>query len=38
MNVDGKTLIKDIVNMGTKAIEILMSFGVSFKGNGFAVI
>lgn len=28
MKIDRKTLIKDIVNMGPKAIETLMSFGM----------
>jgi hybrid cluster-associated redox disulfide protein len=32
MKVDGKTLIKDIVNMRPKAIEILMSFGMGCIG------
>ncbi len=32
MKVDGKTLIKDIVNMGPKAIEILLSFGMGCIG------
>lgn len=32
MKVDGKTLIKDIVNIGPKAIEILMSFGMGCIG------
>ena len=32
MKVEGKTLIKDIVNMGPKAVEILMSFGMGCIG------
>lgn len=32
MKVNGKTLIKDIVNMGPKAIEILISFGMGCIG------
>lgn len=32
MRVDGKTLIKDIVNMGPKAIEVLMNFGMGCIG------
>ena len=32
MKVEGKTLIKDIVNMGPKAVEILMGFGMGCIG------
>jgi len=32
MKVDGKTLVKDIVNRGSKSIEILMSFGMGCIG------
>jgi hybrid cluster-associated redox disulfide protein len=32
MIVNGKTLIKDIVKMGPKAVEILMSFGMGCIG------
>lgn len=32
MKVEGKTLIKDIVNMGPEAIETLMSFGMGCIG------
>lgn len=32
MKVDRKTLIKDIVNMGPKAIEILRNFGMGCIG------
>jgi hybrid cluster-associated redox disulfide protein len=32
MKVERKTLIKDIVNMGPKAVEILMSFGMGCIG------
>jgi hybrid cluster-associated redox disulfide protein len=32
MIIDEKTKIKDIVNMGSKAIGILMSFGMSCIG------
>lgn len=32
MKVDRKTLIKDIVNMGPEAVEILMGFGMGCIG------
>lgn len=32
MKVEGKTLIKDIVNEGPKAVEILMGFGMGCIG------
>lgn len=32
MKVEGKTLIKDIVNEGPKAVEILMTFGMGCIG------
>jgi hybrid cluster-associated redox disulfide protein len=32
MKVEGKTLIKDIVNMGPKSVEILMTFGMGCIG------
>lgn len=32
MKVNGETLIKDIVNMGPKAIEILIDFGMGCIG------
>ena len=32
MIVNGKTLIKDIVKIGPKAVEILMSFGMGCVG------
>ncbi len=32
MKIEGKTLIKDIVNRGPKAVEILMSFGMGCIG------
>lgn len=32
MEINRKTLIKDIVNMGTEAIEILLSFGMGCIG------
>lgn len=32
MKIEGKTLIKDIVNKGPKAVEILMGFGMGCIG------
>lgn len=32
MKVEGSTLIKDIINMGPKSVETLMSFGMGCIG------